>query len=104
MPAKEIKALRESGELKEALKLALQEYEQDKTNIWGKRNLVWVYYDMLKSFQGNLDAKENVLEVLENIKKLELPTNENLFFQQHIFLLPSRHCLSVRRKKKRGEI
>ena len=82
MPAKEIKALRESGELKEALKLALQEYDQDKTNIWGKRNLVWVYYDMLKSFQGNLDEKENVLEVLDNIEKLGLPTNENLFFQQ----------------------
>tara|TARA_B110000240_G_scaffold190428_1_gene231600 strand:- start:432 stop:554 length:123 start_codon:yes stop_codon:yes gene_type:complete len=39
MPAKEIKELRKSGKLREALTMAQDELQADPTNIWAKRNI-----------------------------------------------------------------
>ncbi len=81
MPAKEIKELRQAGRLEEALNLAKTELEAAPDNIWGKRNLAWVYYDYLK--QNILDVHvETFLENLEEIGKLQLPADDKMLFEQ----------------------
>ena len=41
MPSKEIKELRQSGELEQALAMAQNELDAAPENIWGKRNISW---------------------------------------------------------------
>lgn len=81
MPAKEIKELRQSGKLDEALLLAQSELDADPDNIWAKRNISWVYYEYLK--QNNSPEKvDEFIEWLNEIKKLELPSEEQMLFGQ----------------------
>jgi tetratricopeptide (TPR) repeat protein len=98
MPAKEIKELRESGKLDEALSMAKSELEASPENIWAKRNLAWVYYAILKKEQGNQDA---FLPIISKVLDLKLPDDEVMFYEQfcwviggHIFKM-SKSMLSV---------
>jgi len=77
MPAPEIKELRIAGRLDEAYTMALSELEVDKTNIWGKRNLSWVIYAQLDRLSDNLPE---FLIKIEEVKKLDLPITEEMFF------------------------
>ena len=79
MPAKEIKELRDSGKLEEALLMAKNEFETDPENIWSKRNLAWVYYAFLKKEQGNQDK---FITILKRVIDLKMPENENMFYEQ----------------------
>jgi len=79
MSISEIKELRHSGKLEEALKMATEALEAEPENIWNKRGAAWVYYDFLKkSTQPELfdSFKEN----LNKIKDLRLPDNEKMVF------------------------
>ncbi|UAM97248.1 hypothetical protein K8354_13090 [Polaribacter litorisediminis] len=79
MPSKEIKELRDSGKLEEALAMAKSELEATPENIWAKRNLAWVYYAMLKKQQGNQDA---FLPIILKVFELKLPEDEGMFYEQ----------------------
>lgn len=79
MPAKEIKELRQSGKLEEALSMAKTELEVQPDNIWGKRNISWVYYDYLKQNVASIDLDAFITHLLE-IKNLELPAEEKMLF------------------------
>lgn len=79
MPAKEIKELRQSGKLEEALTMAKAELEVQPDNIWGKRNISWVYYDYLKQNVASVDL-DAFISNLSAIKKLELPAEEKMLF------------------------
>jgi hypothetical protein len=79
MPAKEIKELRQSGKLDEALSMAKTELEAQPDNIWAKRNISWVFYEYLKLNLASEDIDAFISNLLE-IKKLELPTDEKMFF------------------------
>ena len=73
MPAKEIKELRQSGKLDEALLLAQSELDSSPDNIWAKRNISWVYYEYLK--QNNSPEQIDVfIHWLNEIEKLQLPS------------------------------
>jgi hypothetical protein len=79
MPAKEIKELRQSGKLDEALIMAKAELDIQPDNIWGKRNISWVYYDYLKQNVSSLDL-DAFISNLTAIKNLKLPKEENMLF------------------------
>ncbi len=79
MSFKEVKELRKSGKLDEALIIANQDLEKEPSNIWNKRSIAWVYHDYLKKYA----SKENFeifIEYLDKVKALELPADENMFF------------------------
>lgn len=81
MPAKEIKELRQSGRLEEALNLAKVEFQAEPDNIWPKRNISWVYYDYLK--QNNSPEHFDIfISWLNEIQKLKLPIEEKMLFEQ----------------------
>ena len=84
MPSKEIKELRQSGRLEEALEMARNEFQADPENIWTKRNLSWVYYEYLKL---NLSSEnfEELLVWLNEIVALELPEEEKMLFDSLSF-------------------
>jgi hypothetical protein len=81
MPAKEIKELRQSGKLEEALSLAKSELQDDPDNIWSKRNISWVYYDYLKQ-NTSADQFDTFLTWLNEICNLQLPAEEKMLYEQ----------------------
>lgn len=86
MPAKEIKELRQSGKLKEALQMAKAEFDADSENIWTKRNLSWVYYEYLKA-NATAENSENFISSLNQLVELELPEDEKMLFDSLSFQL-----------------
>ena len=79
MPFKEVKELRKSGKLEEALTMANQDLEQDPANNWNKRSLAWVYHDYLKEYATTGDF-EKFVEFLNKLIALELPADEKMVF------------------------
>lgn len=79
MPAKEIKELRQSGKLDEALNLAKAELQAEPDNIWTKRNISWVYYDYLKQ-NARPELFDSFLHWLSEIRNLNLPAEEKMLF------------------------
>lgn len=79
MPAKEIKELRQSGKLEEALTMAKVELDEQPENIWGKRNISWVFYDYLKQSVLQQDV-DNFITWLREIQNLSLPEEEKILF------------------------
>lgn len=79
MSFKEIKELRHTGKLDEALQMANQAMETEPDNIWNKRALAWVYYDYLK-INAQSDLFEAFKENLIKIKELHLPVEEKMVF------------------------
>lgn len=73
MPSKEIKELRQSGKLEEALAMAKSELEVQPDNIWAKRNISWVYYEYIKqnSAPEHVDAIITWLKEIQNLLLLE---------------------------------
>ena len=80
MPAKEIKELRQSGQLEEALTMAQTELVADPSNIWAKRNISWVYYDYLKA-NNSPENCDSFISWLTELKNLELPAEEKMIFE-----------------------
>ena len=99
MPAKEIKELRQTGKLDEALVMAKAEladaiaplYMHESLTgqlinikadlIWPKRNLSWVYYEYIKQNQS-IENFETFISYLNEIKNLQLPVEEKMLFEQ----------------------
>lgn len=81
MPAKEIKELRQAGNLEEALKLAKAELQAEPDNIWSKRNISWVYYDYLKQ-NSSPEHFVSFITWLTEIRNLQLPVEEKMLFEQ----------------------
>lgn len=72
--------LRREGQLKKAYEVAIKEYNDNPNNIWNKRAIAWVYYDLLKNAcQRNLHQK--ITEMLSLINGLNLPSDEKSFFE-----------------------
>jgi len=68
MRFREIKELRQSGRLEEALTMALSEYEANPQGEWERKSLSWVYYDYCKRAADNADwaaFQENVSKLIE---------------------------------------
>jgi hypothetical protein len=79
MPFKEVKELRKSGKLEEALTMANQDLEKEPANIWNKRSIAWVYHDYLKEY-ATKDNFEKFIDYLIKLKALELPADEKMVF------------------------
>ncbi|MEO0074787.1 MAG: hypothetical protein ABIK31_01575 [candidate division WOR-3 bacterium] len=79
MSFREIKELRQSGKLDEALKKSEEALNLDPNNIWNKRAAAWVYYDYLKK-NAQPESFEAFKENLIKIKDLQLPEDEKMIF------------------------
>lgn len=88
MPAAEIKALRQAGKLDKALAMAQEELNANPENIWGKRNISWVYYEYLKKYVQEINF-EGFIENLIKIKDLNLPENEVMIFDRSAYQVGS---------------
>lgn len=84
MPFKEVKELRKSGKLEEALAMANQDLEHEPANIWNKRSIAWVYYDYLKEYSTK-DKFEEFVDIINKLKALELPADEKMIFDNCAF-------------------
>jgi hypothetical protein len=81
MSSQEVTQLRKAGRLEEAEQLALQLLQTEPENIWNKRAMAWVLYDLVKMHQENGDVAK-IIETYQRIAALELPADESMFFDQ----------------------
>ncbi|SDZ92816.1 DUF7017 domain-containing protein [Bizionia paragorgiae] len=88
MPAKEIKELRQSGRLDEALAMAKEELNAQPDNIWCKRNISWVYYEFLKKNVREVNV-DGFIENLIKLKDLNLPEEEVMIFDTSAYQIGS---------------
>lgn len=88
MPSKEIKELRQAGKLEEALTMAQEELSANPENIWGKRNISWVYYEYLKKYIQESNF-EGFIENLLRIKNLNLPEDDHMIFDTSAWKIAS---------------
>ncbi|AZB32136.1 DUF7017 domain-containing protein [Chryseobacterium balustinum] len=79
LQSQQIKELRQSGKLQEALELATVDLEQNQDNIYAKRNISWVYWMFLKDHAEKSDIKNFILYLIK-VKELNLPENETMLF------------------------
>jgi tetratricopeptide (TPR) repeat protein len=79
MSFKEVKELRKSGKLDEALIIANQDLEKEPVNIWNKRSIAWVYHAYIKEYASK-ENFDNFIEFLNKLKSLELPADEKMVF------------------------
>lgn len=104
MGFKEVKELRKNENFAEALKMALSDLEKNPNDIWYKRSIAWVYYELAKKKEKvelahpELTGKntqagdfDSFIDCIRKINELNLPENEkmifdNLAYQIGIFL------------------
>jgi hypothetical protein len=79
MPSKEIKELRQQGNLEAALEMAKAECIAEPDSIWPKRNISWVYYEYLK-LNAHAGAFNEFLGWLKVIRDLNFTEEEKLLF------------------------
>ena len=84
MSFKEVKILRESGDLQGAYELAKSDLENNPSDIWAKRALAWVIYFYIKenSFKANYDIS---LKYVQEIIDLDLGDDEDMVFSSIAF-------------------
>lgn len=75
MSFKEVKELRTSGKLIEALNMAKDDLQADPSNVWNKRSISWVYYEFLKS-NAQLESYDEFLINFNHIIELDLDQDE----------------------------
>lgn len=84
MPSKEIKELRQSGRLEEALVMAQNELEAAPENIWSKRNMSWVYYEYLKE-NASINNYQAFIDYLTRLQELNLPEDDKMVMDNTAF-------------------
>lgn len=82
--ASKVTQLRKEGKIEEALALAQENYSKDSNNIWNKRDLSWVYYELGKK-AADADNINGFLENVQKIKDLQLPPGEKMIFDSLIW-------------------
>ena len=80
----QIKELRKSAKLDEALELANTDLQASPDDIWAKRSIAWVYYEFLKKYVESGDF-DNFIIALKEIRALNLPREELMFFNNVIW-------------------
>lgn len=81
MSFNEIKDLRKSGKLEEALIASNQALENDPEDLWNKRAAVWVYYDYLKKF-SDPSSFDKFMYYLRRVESLNLDESEFMVYDQ----------------------
>ncbi|MFD2514213.1 DUF7017 domain-containing protein [Pontibacter locisalis] len=79
MSFNEVKSLRQSGKLEEAYSLAKQDLEAKPHDVWNKRSMAWVLYDLLKQ-NASAESYDTFISYLKELKDLELPEDEKMVF------------------------
>jgi len=86
MSFQQVKELRKTGKIDEALTMALNDYSQNAEDIWNKRSLAWVYYDFLKKYQKEKQTKL-FLETFDKLLEIKLSEDEKMLFDSCAWLI-----------------
>lgn len=84
----EINAIRKEGRIEEAYQKAKTSLEANPNDEWIKKALSWVYYELVSKSINTSDF-DGLLNYLSEIKSLELPAEEVMFFDKLCWKLGS---------------
>jgi hypothetical protein len=94
MSFNEINSLRKDGQLQEAFELAKKEIQKSEETgdsvglLWAKRGMSWVHFNYIKKYISELEKNfnssvfDNLIKMIENTSKLNLPYDEDMFYEQ----------------------
>ncbi len=88
LQTQQIKELRLSEKIEEALVLASEDLDKNPDSIYAKRNIFWVYYSFLKKY-SSIDNFELFKKTLISIKELQLPESEKMLFDTCVWPINS---------------
>ncbi|MBR0498657.1 MAG: hypothetical protein IJJ78_06225 [Paludibacteraceae bacterium] len=80
--------LRKDGQLNEAYRLADERLRLAPTDLWAKRDMAWVLYDLAKK-HATIDTKEQFLKCLSKCRKLQMPETDDVFHKSVVALIKS---------------
>lgn len=85
MSSQKVTQLRKEGKIQEAFELAQELMKTNPDDIWNKRAIAWVYYEILKQ---NIEKEKNqkIIELLKQINQLQLPADEEIFYKSIAWL------------------
>lgn len=95
MSFNDISNLRKSGRLNDAYLLAKTELDQQPDDIWAKRAMAWVLYDLAKK-NTSYDNRDKFLKCLNQISSMAFPAEETMFWESVTWLVRS-VCATVER-------
>lgn len=79
-----IRDLRKAGRLEEALELGVKQLATDQDNIWLKRDLSWVYYDLMKRHVAHAE-RVSFLQHARSLADLGLGGDEAMLMENTAF-------------------
>ena len=83
MSFKEVKELRTSGKIDEALIMAQADLEADSSNVWNKRSISWVYYEFAKK-NSNINGYDAFINYFDKIIELELEESDAKMLHENL--------------------
>lgn len=84
MAFKEVMSLRKNGQIEEAYKMAISDYNQNQNDEWAKRALSWCIYDELKSNES-YSNRETFISKLSELKALDMPEDETMIWNNIVW-------------------
>ncbi len=85
MSSQKVTQLRKAGKITEALELAQSLIKNNPDDLWNKRAIAWVYYEILKK-DIEKEKNEKIIEHLKQINELKLPADEEIFYKSIAWL------------------
>ena len=77
--------LRRAGNLAAAFDLAKKNLDEKPDDLWCKRDMAWVLYDFAKQKLA-VETKEQFIKCIDKITELDMPQDEDIFYQSVGFL------------------
>jgi len=98
MSFKEVKELRTSGKLDEALAMAIADLEADSVNIWNKRSISWVYYAYLKN-NTSVSNYGSFLSYIQKIFDLGIEGDEAVMLNENVAIQLGKVVYSIYKER-----
>src|SRR5574344_731763 len=76
MSTKQVKELRQTGKLDEAYKMAAEDLDRARDDVWAKRSMVWCLYEYAKA-RASFAQWHDFIRFLQEVADRHLPADED---------------------------
>ena len=96
--SKNVTNLRKAGNLNEAYRVAKAALDANPDDVWCKKDMAWVLYDFAKQ-KATADTKEQFVRCLDKLLEVDLPEDDDVFYNGVGFLVRGMAATMIRADK-----
>ena len=96
--SKNVTNLRKAGNLNEAFRVAQTALDANPDDVWCKKDMAWVLYDFAKQ-KATVDTKEQFVRCLDKLLEVDLPEDDDVFYNSVGFLVRGMAATMIRAEK-----